>query len=106
MVVAECGLHWMQRAIRRDTFDGHDLRAIRLRSQDVARFYCASVEVHGAGAALTGITADVRAGEPLMLAQELHEQRAGIELGANRLAIDGHRDGNAHGSSPMKDPAG
>ena len=41
-----------------------------------------AVEMHDAGAALAGVAADVRAGEPQVLAQELHQQRARIDVGA------------------------
>ena len=52
--------------------------------------------MHDAGAALAGVAADVRAGEAQVLAQELHQQRARIDLGADALAVHGHR--HVHGA--------
>ena len=52
-----------------------------------------AVDMHDAGAALAGVAADVRAGQAQVLAQELHEQRARLDVGCDRFAVDGHRYG-------------
>jgi hypothetical protein len=77
--VFEGGLHWMQRAVFGEAFNGGDLRAVRLGREDIAGFDCAAVEVDGACAALGRIAADVRAGEPELIAKELHKQGAGLD---------------------------
>ena len=41
--------------------------------------------MHDAGAALAGVAADMRAGEAQILAQELHQQRARIDVGGDGL---------------------
>ena len=43
-------------------------------------------------AALAGVAADMGAGQPQVLAQELDEQRAPLDLAADRFAV--HRHGN------------
>jgi hypothetical protein len=46
---------------------------------------------------LRGVAADVRAGELKLLADQLHEQRARIDVRRHGFAVDGQADGNAHG---------
>ena len=55
-----------------------------------------AVHVHGAGAALRGVAADVGAGQLQVLAQELHEQRARVDRPGDGLAVDGEGNGNVH----------
>ena len=50
--------------------------AIRLHREHGARFHRPAIEQHGAGAAVTGVAADVRAGQVQVLAQEFHQQQA------------------------------
>ena len=57
---------------------------LRLRGEHVARLHRAAVDVDGARAALAGVAADVRAGEPQVVAQELDEQRARVDVGVDR----------------------
>ena len=45
-----------------------------------------------AGAALRGVAADMGAGQPQILAQQLHQQRARIDVGGDGFAV--HREGN------------
>jgi hypothetical protein len=40
-----------------------------------------------AGAALRGVAADVGAREPQVLAQELDQERAGIDIGGDGVAV-------------------
>ena len=80
----------MQRAVRSGhALDGGDLGAVDLRGQHVARLDRATVDQDGAGAALCGVATDVRAGECPLVAQELDEQRALVDGGTGRLAVDG-----------------
>jgi hypothetical protein len=48
--------------------------------------------MHDAGAALRGVAADMGAGQPQILAQELHQQGAGIDIGVDGIAV--HDQGN------------
>ncbi len=57
----------------------------------------AALDVHDAGAALAGVAAHVRAGEAQMIAQELDQQHARVDLGGDRLAVHGH--GHMHGAA-------
>ena len=57
--------------------------------------------MHDAGAALRGVAADMRAGEPQVLAQQLHQKRARVDIGGDGLTV--HRQGNGcHGAPPRK----
>ena len=49
-----------------------------------------------AGAALAGVAADMRAGEAEILAQELNQQRARLDVAGDRLAVHGHGHGHRH----------
>ena len=53
-----------------------------LRREHVARLDRAAVDEHRAGAALRGVAADVRAGEGELVAQEIDEQRARVDVRA------------------------
>ena len=64
-----------------------------------AGLHRAAVQMHDAGAALAGVAADMRAGEAQVLAQELHQQRARIDVGGDGLAVHRHADGGHLGSS-------
>ena len=70
-------LHGMHRTVgRSDTLDGGDGRSSDLPEQHIARLHGIAVDVHGAGAALSGIATDVGAGEFKMFAQGLHVIKA------------------------------
>ena len=53
--------------------------ALRLQREHRARLHRAAVQVHGAGAALRGVAADVRAGQLQLLADQLDQQRARVD---------------------------
>ena len=53
--------------------------------------------MHRAGAAVGRVAADVRAGQPQRLTQEVDEQQAGFDLGTLVRTVDGHRDLNRSG---------
>src|ERR671924_2265743 len=88
-------LHRMQLAIARQPLDSRNLRPVCLRREDRARFHSPAVEKNRASAALAGVAANMRAGKPKMLAQEVHEQHARLDLCFMLRAIDGecYRDG-------------
>ena len=72
------------------TFDGDDGAALGLHGQHVAAFDRRAVHVDGAGAALRGVAATVGAGEAQRVAQEVREQCARLNLGADGFTVDGH----------------
>ena len=90
VVLAEGLLHGMQLAVLGQALDGRDLGAVAGGGQHGAGLHGAAVHVHHAGAALAGVAAHMRAGEALVLAEELHQQGARIDLGADGLAVDRH----------------
>ena len=88
----EALLQRVQLAVRRQPFDGRDRRAVGLHREHRAGLRAAAVDEHRAGAALARVAADVRAGEAEMLAQEVHEQQARLDVALRDLAVDRHRD--------------
>ena len=54
--------------------------AVGLHREDRAGLRAAAVDEDGAGAALAGVAADVRAGQAQLLAQEVDEQHAGLDV--------------------------
>ena len=63
VMLAKRGLHRVQVAVgAADTLDGGDVHALRLHGENIARFNRTAIQMHGAGAALAGVAADVRAG--------------------------------------------
>ena len=72
--------------------DRRELTAVRLRGQQRARLHRLPVQEHGAGAAARRVASDVRAGEPEGLAEEVHEERAGLDIGLSHRPVDGDRD--------------
>ena len=51
-----------------------------------------AVEMHDTGAALAGIASDMGAGQPQILAQELHKERAGVDIAGYGITV--HDQGN------------
>ena len=82
VTILERRLHRMQLAIGRgEPFDRGYLRAVRLRGEYRARLDRVAIDQHRAGAALTGVAADVRAGQAEVIADEIDQQRARIDVG-------------------------
>ena len=65
--------------------------------QDLARD---AVDMHDAGAALRGVAADMRAGQPQIFAQELHQQGARFDIAGDGFAV--HRHGHGGHDLPPK----
>ena len=61
--------------------------AVRLHGEDVAGLDRAAVEMDGARAALRGVAADVRAGEPQLIAEKLDEQDVGFDVAVTALPL-------------------
>src|SRR6266852_5613047 len=93
MMLAERLLHRMQRrAVGGKTLDGLDLLPVSHDRERGAGFDRLAVEMHDAGAALRGVAADMGAGQPQILAQKLHQQGAGVDVGVDGIAV--HDQGN------------
>ena len=94
VVLAEGLLHRMQRPVRRrQALDGEHVGAFELQREHGAGLHRLAVDLHDAGAALRGVAADMRAGEPQILAQQLHQQRARIDIGGDGFAVHGEGNG-------------
>src|SRR5215831_15546596 len=93
VMCAECGLQrmlgitWLTQAL-----DRIDRCSVRLNGQDRARLHGAAVQVHSARAALGRVATDMRTSDAEVIAQKVHEQLPGVNLGVPPLAVDGHRD--------------
>ena len=72
--------------------DGLDLAAVGLDGEHRAGLGALAVDVDGARAAVARVAADVRAGQPEVVAQEVDEQEAGLDVGLVGLAVDRDRD--------------
>ena len=80
VIVLERLLHRMQLAALGEPFDRRDVRASQRGREHGAGLDRASVDMDDAGAALRGVAADMRAGQAEILAQELHQQRARVDI--------------------------
>src|SRR5712692_4325368 len=93
VMLAKRLLHRMQRrAVSGKAFDGLDLVPVSHDRERGAGFDRLAVEMHDAGAALRGVAADMGAGQPQILAQELHQQGGGGDIGIDGIAV--HDQGN------------
>ena len=99
VVLAESLLHRMQRAIRfGQALDGGDLGALTLQRERGAGLGRDAVDMNDASAALRGVAADMRAGQPQILAQELHQQGARFDVAGDGFAV--HRHGHGRHDLP------
>src|SRR5215471_21073467 len=103
VVLAEGLLHRMQRRpIRREPFDGLHLMAVGHHRERGAGFDRLAVEMHDAGAALRGVAPDMGPGQTQILPQELHQQRAGIDVGGYGISVYDQGDfGHQHSLLPL-----
>ena len=87
VLLPEAFLQWVQLIALGQAFDRHDFGAVRLDREDRAGFGASAVDEHRAGAALTRIAADVRAGEVEVFAQEVDEEHAWLHVPFADLAV-------------------
>src|SRR6056297_3671293 len=93
VMILECLLYGVHRAIGcAQPLDGRHLRALGLGGEDGTRFHSLAVHVHHARPALAGVTAHMRAREAEAVSDEIHKQRATLDLAFRRLAVHGHAD--------------
>ena len=76
----------------RQALDRRHRGAVDLDGEHQARAHRLTVHQHGAGAADAVLAADVRAGEAELVAQEVAEEQARLDVGGVGRAIDGHAD--------------
>jgi hypothetical protein len=100
VVLLEGCLHRVQRAVGLgEALDGEDVGPLRLHGEHRAGLHRLAVHVHGAGAALRGVAAHVRAGETQVLAEVGDEERARLDLPGDSLAVDLHGYPDCHAAS-------
>ncbi|MGY3427515.1 hypothetical protein ACVWZW_008019 [Bradyrhizobium sp. F1.13.4] len=82
----------MQLVALGDAFDRGDAGAVGLSRQHGAGFDRLAVHMDDAGAALAGVAADMGSGEVEVVAQQLNQQRAVLDVNGNSLAVHGQFD--------------
>src|SRR5262249_49755235 len=85
-------LERVQRAVLDQTFDRLDRPAVHPGGELAAGVDGLAVDEHGAGAALAAVAADLGAGEIQLIAEELGEGPAVVDLDAAAAAVEGERD--------------
>ena len=88
----ERALQRMQRAVLRQSLDGADLLALRLHREHQARAHRLVADDDGAGAADAVLAADVRAGQPAILADRVDQRLARLDADVVLAAVDGERE--------------
>src|SRR5262245_10754881 len=83
--------------VGRQPLDRRDLPAVDLHGEQVARLDGLTVHQDGARTARRGIASDVGPGEPEGLPEEVHEERARLDVRRARDPVDGDRH-VGHGS--------
>src|SRR5437763_4408040 len=89
VVLPEGLLERMELAALRETLDRRHLVAVGLDGEQGARLHRVPVEVDRAGAAEGRVAADLRPGEPEVVAEEVDEQRPRLDLRLVPDAVDG-----------------
>ena len=84
--------------------DGGDLAAVRLDGEHRAGLHRPPVHQDGARAARRGVAPDVRSGEPEVLPQEVHEQRAWLDVPLAGIPV--HRQGHVSQGSLLSTAQG
>jgi hypothetical protein len=99
VLLLEGPLDRVQGAVRAaEALDRGDRTAVRLGREYRARLHRDAIQCHGAGAALRSVAADVGAGEPEAVAEQVDEERATWDSSRTQGAVDRQLDGNlTHG---------
>src|SRR5205823_11848799 len=87
----EAFLQRMEAAVGCEPLDRRDRRADGLDGEDRAGLRAPAVDENRARSALTRIAPDVRACEAQLLAKEVDEEHARVDVALAKLAVDGHR---------------
>src|SRR5262249_47023854 len=99
-VAVEGALQRRELAGRRETFDRRDRAPGDLAERHQAGTDRCAIEQHGAGAAITGIAADLGAGEAEIVAQQIG--KAPDRLGPDRYRAAVEPKGDAHRTSASR----
>ena len=84
----EGALQRMQRRAVRQPFDGADRLALRLHREHQAGAHRLAADDHRAGAADAVLAADVRAGQPAVLADRVDQRLARLDADGVVAAVD------------------
>ena len=95
VVLVERLLERGELTVGREALDGRDLRAVGLDREEHAALHRLAVEMHGAGAAVARVAADVSPGQPEIVPDEVDEQAPCGHLHLDLLAVDLERDDTA-----------
>jgi hypothetical protein len=83
----EAFLDWAEGAILQDALNCQNLSTVGLDGQHCAGFDCFTIKMNGAGAARRGVAANVRPGEIQILAQEMNQEQAWLDVRLDMFAI-------------------
>src|SRR5215467_5826449 len=86
----------MQRAGRREAFDGRHRATVSLNGQAGARADRDAVEQHRAGAALARVATDLGAGHTAEVADEVDEKQARFDVAVVATSVDDDAHRNLH----------
>src|SRR5262249_50118104 len=89
------GLQRMQRAILGQAFDGLDPMTVGLDREHEAGAHRVAVEQHGARPADAVLAADMSSGEVEIVAQEVAQQKTGLDLAPMDFPVHLDRNGDA-----------
>src|SRR3984957_9103001 len=83
----EAFLQWMELAVLHQAFHREEFATVCLHGEHGARFHGFSIQHHGAGAAMGGVTTDVCTREPGKAADKVDQQQPGLDHGFAHTAI-------------------
>jgi hypothetical protein len=106
VVVPEGLLERVQLVAVGHALDGLDLGAVGLDGKHRAALHRVAVDVHRARAAVGGVTADVRAGQTQVVAQQMDQEQTRLDFDLVVLPVDGEAHGNGAHTSPLSSDAG
>src|SRR6476646_1517873 len=92
VLIPERLLERVERRLAGHPLDRLELATIRLDREHRARLRARAIDVDGAGAAVARVASDVGAGQAEVVAQEVDEEEARLDICLVRLAVDGDRD--------------
>src|SRR5579875_588071 len=88
MLLPKRFLHRMKRLRRADPFDRRNARPVGLHGEHRTALHRNAVDEDRACAAARRVATDVRPGQPQVLAEEVDEKQARLDLRGNLLAVD------------------
>src|SRR5262245_29436305 len=95
MMLAKARLQGRETFILREPLDGDNFAALRLHCQQQTAAHGLAVEEHRAGTANPMLAADMRAGQPQLMAQAIGERQARLDRKLDLTTID--LEANLHG---------